>query len=171
MHDSNTWMDPFGLSECGSNNWNKFQKQHKGVFKNSSEASRAYNDLKENKSPWPYSYAPKKESLSPGEKIRMAMSEGQPSNRPGGWATTDEIPDVNMVREKLAVTKEFKENIAYVQEYEVIKELPVKTGTVGPQIDGLDGTYYHGGGNLIQLDVPPDERMDYLKPISDYKIE
>lgn len=43
------------------------------------------------------------------------MGEELPSNKPESWATTDEIPDVNMVREKLAVTKEVKENIEYVQ--------------------------------------------------------
>ncbi|MGM5629402.1 RHS repeat-associated core domain-containing protein [Apibacter raozihei] len=165
-YDSNVEIDLFGLSksEYTPNAWNEFQKDHKGTFDSTKKASEAYNDLKANKSPWPYGYAPKDDVLKPGEKIRMAMSEGQPIDRPGGWATKDEIPDVKTVREKLAVTKEFKEKVSYVQEYEVIKEIPVKTGPVGPQIDGVTGEYLKGGGNQIQMNVPPPERMDYLKP-------
>lgn len=29
----------------------------------------------------------------------------------------------------------------------------------------------HGRGSLIQLDVSPADKMDYLKPTSNYKIE
>ena len=98
------------------------------------------------------------------------MSPGQPANRPGGWATTDAIPDANTVREKLAVTKEFKLELSHVQEYEVIKDLPVNTGPVGPQVDALTGEYLPGGGSQIQMTINPVERMDYLKPMGNYPI-
>ncbi|WP_301562864.1 RHS repeat domain-containing protein [Pseudoalteromonas sp. KG3] len=40
------WVDPFGLS-CKENTWNTFQKNTKGHFKNSSEASTSYQMMQE----------------------------------------------------------------------------------------------------------------------------
>ena len=40
------WVDPFGLS-CKENGWNTFQKNTKGHFSNSSEASKSYQKMKE----------------------------------------------------------------------------------------------------------------------------
>ncbi len=166
--DSNSSVDYFGLADC--NSWNAFQKHHKGQFKNPSDAALAYHKLKTGISPWPIGYTPKSEILKSGTRIRMAMVLGQPANRPGGWATTDNIPDVNMVRTKLAVTEEFKPQISSVQEYEIIKDLPVLSGPVGPQIDSVTGKYLEGGGTQFQMLVHWEDRMSYLKPINSYPI-
>ena len=40
------WVDPFGLA-CKENSWNQFQKDSKGHFANSTEASKAYQRMKE----------------------------------------------------------------------------------------------------------------------------
>jgi len=170
VQDVNSYIDILGLSECSPNSWNAFQKQHKGRFNSPAEAAAAYDNLKVGKSPWPIGVTPTPGTIKAGQKIRMAMSPGQPANRPGGWATTDAIPDANTVREKLAVTKEFKPELSHVQEYEVIKDIPVNTGPVGPQVDAITGEYLPGGGSQIQMTVNPADRMDYLKPIGQYPI-
>ena len=68
--------------------------------------------------------------------INMAMTTGQ--KNPGGWGTLDDIPDVNYVRNNLAVTPEFKAEVGEVQ-----------VGTVGPQT--YNGMLYPGTGNQVQL--------------------
>ncbi|HVW50495.1 MAG TPA: RHS repeat-associated core domain-containing protein [Trinickia sp.] len=47
-----------------------------------------------------------------GLTVQMAMAPGQ--TRPGGWATTDNIPDVDYVRNNLAVTPDFKSEVSHV---------------------------------------------------------
>ena len=61
----------------------------------------------------------------------MAMTTGQ--KNPGGWGTLDDIPDVNYVRNNLAVTPEFKAEVGEVQKYLVPQGTRVQLGTVGPQ--------------------------------------
>lgn len=114
---------------------------------------------------WPKDYVPKLDTMKPGERVQMAMSPGQPANRPGGFATQDHIPDVQFVRDKLAVRSDWKPDVGHVQEYEVIKEVPVFKGPIGPQLDPGAGTYLPGGASQIEFRVPAVERMDYLKPI------
>lgn len=86
---------------CGENSWNKFQIQHKGIFKNSLGDSKAYIELKINKNSRPYDDTSKNEVLNSRKKSKNV----------------------------------------------------------------------HGSGSLIQLDVSPADKMDYLKPTSNYKIE
>ena len=82
-----------------------------------------------------------------GIDVEMAMSPGQ--TRPGGWATTDKITDVDFVRNKLAVTPEFKPEISHVQKFHIPEGVRVQIGTVGPQT--YNGIIYEGGGNQIQI--------------------
>jgi len=82
-----------------------------------------------------------------GLDIEMAMSPGQ--TRPGGWATTDKITDVDFVRNKLAVTPEFKPEISHVQKFHNPEGERFQIGTVRPQTD--NGIIYEGGGNQIQI--------------------
>ena len=82
-----------------------------------------------------------------GLDVEMAMSPGQ--TRPGGWATTDKITDVDFVRNKLAVTPEFKPEISHVQKFHIPEGVRVQIGTVGPQT--YNGIIYEGGGNQIQI--------------------
>ena len=82
-----------------------------------------------------------------GLDIEMAMSPRQ--TRPGGWATTDKITDVDFVRNKLAVTPEFKPKISHVQKFHIPEGERFQIGTVRPQTD--NGIIYEGGGNQIQI--------------------
>lgn len=79
--------------------------------------------------------------------VNMALSNGQ--NKPGGWATFDEIPNVEYVRNNLAVTPEFKEEVGFVQKYLIPKGTRIQIGTVGPQ--EYNGIKYMGGGNQVQI--------------------
>lgn len=70
-------------------------------------------------------------------------------NKPGGWGTLDSIPDVDYVRNSLAVTPEFKPEVGYVQRYKIPKGVRIQVGTVGPQ--QYKGKIYVGGGNQVQI--------------------
>ena len=80
--------------------------------------------------------------------INMAREEGQ--DWVGGWGTQDYIPDVNYVRNELAVTPAFKSNVSDVQTYLIPEGIRIQTGTVGPQTH--NGVTYpgrrHTGRNL-----------------------
>ncbi|HZH61962.1 MAG TPA: hypothetical protein VEY70_20815 [Metabacillus sp.] len=54
--------------------------------------------------------------------------------------------------------------------YEVVDELPVISGKVGPQIDEPIGKYLSGGGHQVQMLVSPADRMKYMKVIEVRKI-
>ncbi|SEB05237.1 RHS repeat-associated core domain-containing protein, partial [Alkalimonas amylolytica] len=164
------WVDPLGLS-CKENAWNEFQKDHKGVFANSSAAAEAYRELIDGQSPWPIGYIPVQATLLPGTKFQMAMSPGQPSDMPGAFGTFDDIPDVDYVRNKLAVKDEWKKEIDRVVTFEVTQPMPVLLGPVGPQVDNKK--YLPGGGTQLQYDktvIAPD-RMKYVKVIDENLIK
>jgi hypothetical protein len=82
-----------------------------------------------------------------GIVVEMAMAPGQ--SRPGGWATTDNIPNVNYVRNELAVTPEFKPEVGAVQNFLIPEGVQIQRGTVGPQV--FEGTVYSGGGSQVQI--------------------
>ena len=167
--DPNVWVDPLGLS-CTPNTWNEFQKAHKGMFKNSSDAAKAYRELIAKQSPWPIGFTPAATTLPPGTKLKMALSPGQSPTRPGGFATFDDVPDVNYVRNELAVKEAWKPSVDRVATYEVVKPLPAKVGPVGPQIDQGANKYLPGGGSQAEMAVPPADRMNYLKLVDEQPI-
>ena len=164
------WIDPYGLT-CKENTWNEFQKHHKGQFDNTTEAAAAYKSLIDKQSPWPIGFEPPEATLIPGTKVNMAMSPGQASSRPGGFATFDDIQNVDYVRNELAVKEAWKPSIDRVVAYEVTQPLPVKIGPVGPQIDQGMGKYLPGGGSQVEMMVNPVDRMNYLKVIDEQSIE
>ncbi|WP_455914886.1 hypothetical protein [Pseudomonas syringae] len=82
-----------------------------------------------------------------GITVEMAMSPGQ--TRPGGWATIDHIPNVDYVRNQLAVIPEFKPDISHVQKFQISEGVVIQTGPVRPQVSG--GKVYPGGGSQIQI--------------------
>jgi RHS repeat-associated protein len=82
-----------------------------------------------------------------GLLVQMAMAPGQ--TRPGGWATTDHIPDVSYVRNDLAVTPEFKPQVSHVQTFQIPEGVQLQHGTVGPQTCGCSS--YAGGGSQVQI--------------------
>ena len=82
-----------------------------------------------------------------GMVVNMAMAPGQ--IKPGGWGTLDHIKDVSYVRNKLAVTPEFKPEVSHVQKFLIPEGTRVQIGTVGPQT--YNGITYEGGGNQVQI--------------------
>ena len=154
-------VDIFGLSgTCPSaprksNSWNDFQRKTKGQFGSKAENLAEYKRLKSGTSPWPKDYVPKLETMKVGERVNMAMAEGQPVELPGAFATKDHIPDGQFVRDKLAVRTDWKTSVDNVQEYEVIKDVDVFRGPVGPQIDPVTGTYLPGGASQVEFRFPP----------------
>ena len=123
VHNPLGWVDPLGLSVL---------------------ALPAPTSL----NPWG-SGASLESALTPkgGITVEMAMSPGQTS--PGGWSTVDHIPDVNYVRNQLAVIPGFKPEISHVQQFHIPEGIRIQTGPVGPQIYG--GVRYPGGGSQIQI--------------------
>jgi len=181
--DPTSWVDPFGLSgKCGKaksrNPWNLFQRETKGRYATRAERSAEYRHLM-TESPWPRGYVPVVENAKVGDRIRMAMGPKQSVSRPGNFAVDArhvEIPDVEFVREKLAVKYEWKPDVGYVQEYEVIQSVPIRRGPIGAQLDKDLDRLLPGGPEQIEF-LYPDikdasgkitdyvDRMDYLKPI------
>jgi len=95
------------------------------------------------------------------------MSLGQSDLKPGGWATVDEITSIDDVKNKLAIMREFKEDIDRINIYEIIEGLPVQEGAVGAQVDLLDNAYLPGGGSQKELMVPKHLRNNYLKKVDE----
>ncbi len=79
--------------------------------------------------------------------INMAMAPGQ--KNPGGWGTFDNIPDVDYVRNNLAVTPEFKPEVSEVQRFLIPEGTQIQVGVVGPQ--KYNSIVYPGGGNQVQI--------------------
>ncbi|WP_430876356.1 RHS repeat domain-containing protein [Gilliamella sp. G0441] len=101
-----------------------------------------------NSNPW--MFGTKIESIivpKGGMIVNMAMAPGQ--IKPGGWGTLDHIKDVSYVRNKLAVTPEFKPEVSHVQKFLIPEGTRVQIGTVGPQT--YNGITYEGGGNQVQI--------------------
>ena len=61
----------------------------------------------------------------------------------------DNIPNVNYVRNELAVTPEFKPEVGTVQKFLIPEGVQIQRGTVGPQT--FEGTVYAGGGSQVQI--------------------
>lgn len=134
---------------------------HRWRYRDDAAAEEAYRALAVRQSPWPEWHQARVVWLPRGTRVQMALSPGQPTDRPGGFATFDYIPDTAWVRRVLAVKVAWKPAIDRVATYEVTEPLPADTGTVGPQLDG--STYLPGGGSQLEMMVIAADRMRYLK--------
>ncbi len=85
--------------------------------------------------------------LPTGFIFNQAVSPGQ--NSPGKFGTTDKIPNVDYVRNELAVIPAFKEDISGVRQVKITRPARVQMSTVGPQTQ--DGVIYHGEGSQIEV--------------------
>lgn len=150
--------------------WKEFFDAGAGKYPSAKEASDSYVKLLDEQSPWPEGFIPNKTTLKPGEKFEMAFSPTQASTEPGGFATFDNITSVDYVRDQLAVKLDWKPSIDRVVIFEVVEELPVQTGPVGPQIDLAVDKYLPGGGTQIEMLVGRFDRMNYLKIIGERPI-
>lgn len=128
-------------------------------------ADAAYQRLLAQQSPWPEWHQAHVVTLPVGLRFEMALSPGQPTDRPGAFGTFDWIPNVRYVRERLAVKVAWKPQVDRVALFEIVEPLPADTGVVGPQIDAGAGAYLPGGGSQFEMKVPASERMRHLKLI------
>lgn len=157
---------------------NLFQRETRGEFATMAERQAAYRHIRTG-SPWPQGYTPVLEDAKVGERVNIAMGPIQDVRRPGAFATKSAIPNAEYVREDLAVKYAFKPEIGYVQEYEVIKPIPVLRGPIGPQFDTDLGRVLKGGADQVEFKFPDAigadgkkifaDRMEYLKPIGSPK--
>jgi hypothetical protein len=121
--------------------WEEFLAANSG--KSIEKASSSYIKLIEGQSPWPENFVPQQEVLKPGDTFQMALDSTQPVTSPGSFATFDNIPNVDYVRNNLTVKSDWKVDSSKVVTYRVKQgvELPVLEGPVGPQIDINAGKY------------------------------
>jgi len=97
--------------------------------------------------PWPVGDNGVSMPAPAGMTIQMAMSPGQTD--PGGFGTLDHIPDVDFVRNDLAVIPDWKPEVSHVQTFEIPEGTQVQVGPVGPQ--EFDGVIYPGGANQVEI--------------------
>lgn len=135
-------------------------------FQSPDEAASAYTNLVQGASPWPDWLPPQDTVLPPGTRFQMAIGGAQTPDRPGSFGTFDNIDDVEDVRSGLAVRTDWKPEVDRVVTYEVIEALPVRVGPVGPQVDGQSCRLLMGRWSQLQLLMPAERRMMYLKVIS-----
>lgn len=64
---------------------------------------------------------------------------------PGGWATNKQYASVEEARSELALLPEFKSGDLVLREYTILKNTPVRQGTVG-ELTSANGNKYEGGG-------------------------
>ncbi|MEA3039945.1 MAG: hypothetical protein QOE79_2458 [Sphingomonadales bacterium] len=128
-------------------------------------AEEGYRALLDRQSAWPEWHQKDIVTLPVGLRFQMALSPGQPVERPGAFGTFDRIPNVAWVRRVLAVKVAWKPAIDRVVTYEVAAPLPADVGTVGPQIDEGSREYLPGGGSQLEMQVPAAERFTHLKVV------
>lgn len=155
------------ISAGSEKTWNEFVRANPG--RNIEDLSKAYIDLVKNQSPWPEGFVPEKITLKPGDTFEMALDTTQPVTSPGNFASPDKIPNVDYVRNNLAVKSDWKADCGKVVTYRVKEgvEIPGLKGPVGPQIDINADKLLAGGGNQIQLLLDRSvNKMDYLEIVS-----
>lgn len=118
-------------------------------FKSADEVNGLMNAF--NKTPaWKEGTQIAEATMQPGTKVQMvvdkaafdAIKEGN-MNFVGNWATFDNIPNQAFARNNLAITNEFKKDVGYVVELEILKPVNAQIGVVGAQ---------GGGGRRSQSD-------------------
>ena len=108
-------------------------------FKSAEEVNAVMNAF--NKAPaWKEGTQIAEATLKPGTKVQMVVdktafdriSKGD-TTFAGNWATFDDIPNQAFARNDLAITNEFKRDVGYVVELEIVKPVNAQIGVVGSQ--------------------------------------
>ncbi|MEA3060453.1 MAG: hypothetical protein QOJ94_234 [Sphingomonadales bacterium] len=154
-------MPPAAVEDVHAHWW----AEQRWRYASDAAAEEAYRALVTRQSAWPEWHQKDIVTLPVGLRFQMALSPGQPVERPGAFGTFDLIPDVAWVRRVLAVKVAWKPAIDRVVTYEVAAPLPADVGTVGPQIDETAREYLPGGGSQLEMQVPAAERFAHLKVI------
>lgn len=126
-------------------------------------AAEAYRTLAEEASPWPDWYRPYETTLKPGTRFQMAIGGAQTPDQPGSFGTFDRIASVEDVREDLAVRSDWKPEVDRVVTYEVVRELPVRIGPIGPQVDPKLCVLLPGRWSQFQALVEKGTLRSYLE--------
>jgi hypothetical protein len=100
----------------------------------------------------------------------MAIGGTQTPDQPGGFATFDNIVSDADVRDGLAVIRAWKPAVDRVVIYETLREMPVRIGPVGPQVDAGSCRLLPGRWSQVQMMVPAAERMTYLRVVDVHPI-
>jgi hypothetical protein len=147
--------------------------QQRWRYASDAAATAAYTTIVTGQSAWPNWFpGDGTQSVLPvGTRFQMAMSPGQPDDKPGGYGTFDNIRSVEDVREYLAVQVVFKPAIDHVVTYEVTNPLPVAIGPVGPQVDPKLCALLPGRWSQFQMLVMRSNEMDYIKAIDSRPIQ
>jgi hypothetical protein len=134
-------------------------------------AESAYRRLAEEASPWPDWYRPYESKLAPGTRFQMAIGGDQTPDQPGSFGTFDRIASVKDVREDLAVRTDWKPQVDRVVTYEVVRELPVRIGPIGPQVDPKLCVILPGRWSQFHALVEKGTLRSYLRVIAVRTIE
>jgi hypothetical protein len=132
-------------------------------YANEDEAALAYRRLVQKASPWPDWYRPYETKLPPGTRFQMAIGGTQTPDQPGSFGTFDRIGSVADVREDLAVRSDWKPVVDRVVTYEVVRELPVLVGPIGPQVDPGLCVLLPGRWSQFEARVEKGTLRSYLK--------
>ncbi len=141
----------------------KWWAENRWRYPGDDEAGAAYRRLAEEASPWPDWYRPYETVLPPGTRFQMAIGGAQTEDQPGSFGTFDRIDSVADVREDLAVRSDWKPAVDRAVTYEVVRELPVKIGPIGPQVDPGLCTLLPGRWSQFQALVEKGTLRSYLK--------
>jgi hypothetical protein len=128
-------------------------------------ALAAYRALVVGQSPWPDWFVPSESLLPVGTRLQMAIGGAQTPDQPGGFATFDNIASDADVRDGLAVIRAWKPAVDRVVIYETLRDMPVRIGPVGPQVDAGTCRLLSGRWSQVQMMVPAAERMAYLRVV------
>ncbi|WP_249384247.1 hypothetical protein [Pseudomonas fluorescens] len=86
------------------------------------------------------------------DRMQEAVAQGKnPSSLLGGWATETPIKSVADVRNKLAVSEEFKEGPLFQVEFTVKPGVGIREGTVGDMWDAKNEARLPGGGHQVNF--------------------
>jgi hypothetical protein len=143
----------------------KWWAENRWRYPGDDEAAAAYRRLAEEASPWPDWYRPYETGLPPGTRFQMAIGGTQTPDQPGSFGTFDRIDSVAEVREDLAVRSDWKPAVDRVVTYEVVRELPVKIGPIGPQVDPGLCALLPGRWSQFQALVEKGTLRSYLRVI------
>ena len=141
----------------------KWWAENRWRYASDETAAAAYRTLAEQASPWPDWYRPYVTTLPPGTRFQMAIGGAQTPDQPGSFGTFDRIASVADVREDLAVRSDWKPKVDRVVTYEVVRDLPVRVGPIGPQVDPGLCALLPGRWSQFQALVEKGTLRSYLK--------
>lgn len=126
-------------------------------------ARAAYHALVSGQSPWPDWFVPVESDLPVGTRLQMVLGGAQTPEQPGGFAAFDNVTDPAEVRDGLAVIEAWKPEVDRVAIYETVQPMRVRIGPIGPQVDPTSCRLLIGRWSQVQMLVPKDQRMAYLR--------